>query len=496
MSSNSDLILKINNISKSFPGVKALTDVSFSIRSGEIHALVGENGAGKSTLIKVLSGVYMPDSGSVDFDGETLQINGPLAAQKKGISVVHQDLMLVDYLSVAENIFMGRPKATKLGLVDWKAMQKEAKALLRSVNANLDVNSLAMNLSIAEKQLVEICKALSFNAKLVIMDEPSATLTEKELKSLYHILNTLREKGVAIIYISHRLEEVFEIADRVSVLRDGTYITTKDVSDTNRKELIALMVGRELGQEYPKTKVLLGDEIIRVNKLSRRTKVHDVSMFARKGEIVGIAGLVGAGRTEFARLLFGADRKLGGEIIYKGQKLDKFSVRQAIHQGIGLVPEDRKDQGLNLDMTIFENVSMADLDRVLDHGVLSLRKEKALACKYIDELRIVTPSESQIVSNLSGGNQQKVVLAKWLVVDVDLLIIDEPTRGIDVGAKAEVYRIMDKLVSQGKTIIMISSELPELIAMCDRIYVMHEGVVAGELERSEFTQERIMNLAT
>ncbi len=490
-------ILEIRAVSKSFPGVNALSGVSFSIREGDIHALVGENGAGKSTLIKVLSGIYKADEGSVVFDGAELKIKTPLEAQRLGISVVHQEMMLVDDLSVVENIYIGKPKTTKrLGMIDWRTMRAEGEKLLNRIGAHVDLNIPVRRLSVAEKQIIEICKALSFDSKLIIMDEPSATLTEKELEALYRILRNLREKGVTIIYISHRLEEIFEIADRITVLRDGRHIETKDVKDTSRKELVSLMVGRELGQEFPKTEVQLGDVVIETKGLSRKTKVADISMYARQGEIVGIAGLVGAGRTEFARVLFGVDRKLKGKIVYKGSEILRNSVRTAIKNKIGLVPEDRKEHGLNLDMTVSQNICMVGINQILKNGLLNDRREKELAKRFIDALRIVTPGEAQVVKYLSGGNQQKVVLAKWLVVDSDLLIIDEPTRGIDVGAKAEIYRVMDSLVSEGKAIIMISSELPELIAMCDRIYVMHDGRITGELQRSDFSQEKIMSLST
>lgn len=493
-------LLRIKNISKYFPGVKALDDVSFDVRKGDIHALVGENGAGKSTLIKILSGVYSADKGSFDFKGKEVNVNSPLEAQMLGMSVVHQELKLVETLTVAENIFLGRPPVNKnnkiVQLVNWRKLYKEAQQLLDQLNVKIDMNATVNKLSVAQQQIVEICKALSFNAELIIMDEPSATLTEKELDILFNILKMLKEKGVTIIYISHRLEEVFELADRVTVLRDGMHIKTADVKDVDRKALISSMVGRELENEYPKQAVEITDTLLEVKNLNRTGVLENINFQLKKGEILGIAGLVGAGRTELARTIFGADKKSSGEIYIRGKKVEINDVTDAIEKKIGLVPEDRKLHGLVLGMSVKQNTSLVGIDKILKNGIINDSLEKKLALDYIDKLRIVTPDEERVVKNLSGGNQQKVVLAKWLAVDSDILIFDEPTRGIDVGAKAEIYRLICNLASEGKGIIMISSELPELIGMCDRILVMHDGRITGEVDRDSFSQEIIMEYAT
>ncbi len=495
-----EIILEMKDIHKEFPGVKALTDVTFSVRKGDIHALVGENGAGKSTLIKILSGVYKTSAGSVMFKGKEIDVSSPLEAQVLGMSVVHQELKLVETLTVAENIFLGRPRVRRfpggVELVDWKKMLAEGRELLDRLKVSLDLNELVSRLSVAQKQIVEICKALSFNAELIIMDEPSATLTEKELDVLFGILKMLKEKGVTIIYISHRMEEIFKLADRVTILRDGHHIATLDVKDVNRKSLISMMVGRELENEYPKQEVKSGGVLLEVKHISRGAKLHDISFSLKKGEILGIAGLVGAGRTELARAIFGADQRDSGEILIEGKKVAVRDVSDAIKHRMALVPEDRKLQGLVLGMTVKENISIVGIDRITRRGILRRRLEKDLAMGFISELRIITPDENREVKYLSGGNQQKVVLAKWLAVNSDVLIFDEPTRGVDVGAKAEIYRLLSGLVAEGKGVIMISSELPEILGMCDRILVMHDGKITGELQRSEATQERILEYAT
>ncbi|HHW32388.1 MAG TPA: sugar ABC transporter ATP-binding protein [Clostridiaceae bacterium] len=493
-----NLILSVKGISKYFPGVKALDNVSFDVVRGHIHALVGENGAGKSTLIKILSGVYSASEGEVIYNGKPVKINSPLEAQMLGISVVHQELKLVETLSVAENIFLGRPitKRKSSQIIDWKQQFKEAQKLLDRLNVSLDLNKNVGKLSVAQKQIVEICKALSFDSELIIMDEPSATLTEKELDLLFQILKMLKEKGVTIIYISHRLEEIFKIADRVTVLRDGKHIETRDVKDIDRKTLIAMMVGRELENEYPKVPAPIGDVLLEVKNLNRRNVLHNISFTLKKGEILGIAGLVGSGRTELARAIFGADTEVKGEIYIKGQKVSINNVTDAIEKKIALVPEDRKQQGLVLDMTVKENISMVGIDKVLTRGIINSNKERNLAKRFIEALRIATPDEERQVKFLSGGNQQKVVLSKWLAVESDIIIFDEPTRGVDVGAKAEIYKILNNLVAEGKGVIMISSELPEILGMCDRILVMHDGKITGEVLREDATQEIIMEYAT
>lgn len=492
-------ILEINNISKGFPGVKALNNVSFKVKKGEVHALCGENGAGKSTLIKILAGVYKTDSGNVVFKGKPVNITTPLEGQKLGISVVHQELKLAENLSVAENIFLGRPmEKYTLGIkrIDWVRQYHEANALIDRLGIKLDVHELVKNLSIARKQIVEIAKSLSFKSDLIIMDEPSATLTDKELAVLFNIIQYLKKEGVTIIYISHRLEEIFKIADCVTVLRDGCYIGTVNVKDTSRQKLISMMVGRELENEFPKETYISSEEALKVVNLNRKNVLHDINFLVRKGEILGIAGLVGSGRTELARAIFGADSRDTGDIYIGGRKASIKRVRDAIKLNVALVPEDRKQQGLVLGMTVRENITLVGIDNIIKNGLIKRPEEKDICNEFISRLRIATPDIEKEVKYLSGGNQQKVVLSKWLMVNSDIIIFDEPTRGIDVGAKAEIYKLLNDLAANGKAIIMISSELPEILGMCDRILVMHNGRIAGELDRSEANQEKIMNYAT
>ncbi len=492
-----EIILDVRNITKVYPGVTALDDVSLQIKKGEIHALVGENGAGKSTLIKILSGVTKATRGSFFVHGKTANFSSPMEARDNGISVVHQELKLVDALTVAENIFLGRPRTSgSLGLVDKKKQNREARQLLDSLNCSLSETAYVRRLSVAQKQLVEIAKALSLDAEIIIMDEPSATLTDNELEMLFQTLEMLRTRGVTIIYISHRLEEIFRLADRFSVLRDGKRIDTLYVKDVDRKKLIELMVGRSVENEYPKKKVPIGDALLEVEGLTRRGAFENISFKLHRGEILGIAGLVGAGRTELVRAIFGADKKTSGSIKVNCEKVCINNTCQAIIRRMGLVPEERKTQGVVLGMSIKENISMAGMNNVLKRGLISKKKEASLARTYIEKLKIATPDEKRTVKNLSGGNQQKVVLAKWMAVDSDILLFDEPTRGIDVGAKAEIYTLLSDIVSSGKGIIMVSSELPELIGMCDRILVMHEGKMTGEVSAQEASQEIIMEYAT
>lgn len=492
---NREVILDIQNITKSFPGVLALNNVSFQVAKGSVHALVGENGAGKSTLINVLTGIYHPDGGTYFFKGQEAHVTTPLEAQMLGISVVHQELKLSETLSVAENIFLGRPFLKKSRLVDWKRLKLEARSLLDSLNIKLDVDIEVSRLSVAQKQIVEICKALSFNAELIIMDEPSATLTDKELDSLFHIIDILKSRGVTIVYISHRMEEIFRIADTVTVLRDGGHVETLPVADVDREKLIAMMVGRSLGEEYPKLKAEIRDIALEVKNLSAKKLLQNINFNVRHGEIVGISGLVGAGRTETARAVFGADKRVSGEIYIDGKLVRINTVIDAVKNKIALVPEDRKKQGLILIHSVKHNVSLVNLKNVCKRGLLNDALERSMAKEYINVLNIVTPSEEKEVRLLSGGNQQKVVLAKWLAVDSNIIIFDEPTRGVDVGAKAEIYKLMCRLAQDGKAIIMISSDLPELIGVCDRIYVMREGTISGELPREDFTQETILGYA-
>lgn len=488
-------ILEITNLSKVFPGVHALTNVSFTVEKGTVHALVGENGAGKSTLIKILSGVTKATSGCFWVNGKKAEIREPIDAQHLGISVVHQEIKLVDTLSVAENIFLGRCVTDRLGLINWSLMNKKAQQFVDDLNIKLDVTQEVSKLSIAQKQIVEICKALSLNAELVIMDEPTATLTDNELERLFSIIATLKTKGITIIFISHRMEEIFRIADYVTVLRDGKHIGTLPISDVDRKQLISMMVGREIGDEYPKVTCPIGDIALKVDNLTRTGVVQDVSFEVRHGEILGFAGLVGSGRTETVRCIFAADKMTSGDIYIGDTKVHIRDISDAIKHKIALIPEDRKQQGLVLGMSVANNISLVDLDLISKNGILSDELEGKQSMRFIDMLRIATPSCDQICNYLSGGNQQKVVLAKWLAVDSDIIIFDEPTRGIDVGAKVEIYKLICELAQKGKAIIMISSDMPELIGICDRILVMREGNVSGIVDRDHFSQETILNMA-
>ena len=493
-----ETILSIKNVTKRFPGVVALKDVSFDVNQGEIHALVGENGAGKSTLIKILSGVNSLEEGELFLHGEPVKFAKPVEAIEKGISVVHQEIKLVNTLSVAENIFIGRPTLNKLGLLDRRELNKKARELLDSIGADIiDEKEIVRRLSIAEQQMVEICKALSYNSEVIIMDEPSATLTSKELTLLFEILKRLKKMGITVIYISHRLEEIFEICDRVTVLRDGQHIHTGDVADVDRKKLISMMVGRELENEYPKEIFERGEPILEVKNLNRPGVLKDINFTLYKGEVLGFAGLVGSGRTELARTIFGADynKHITGEVVIKGEQVSISKVQDATNRGVALIPEDRKTQGLVLGMTVKENISMANIKRVKTKGFLSKSKEKVLAKDYIKALRIATPDENRQVRNLSGGNQQKVVIAKWLAADSEIMILDEPTRGVDVGARAEIYKLLNSFVKEGKAVIMISSDMPEVIGMSDRILVFREGSIVGEFSRDEVTQEKILDKA-
>ncbi len=491
-------VLRMESISKSFPGVRALHNVSFDLRPSEIHALVGENGAGKSTLIKILAGALERDAGDIYVNGDLAHLRTPQAAIHAGISVIYQEFNLVPYLSVAENIYLGREPQT-WGIIDWKTMRTGARALLDRLGAGFSETALVNELSVAEQQMVEIAKALSVESKVLVMDEPSATLTEHELAALFQQMRGLRSEGVSIIYISHRLEEVFEVADRVTVLRDGEVVGTAPVSELDAGKIIRMMVGRDLSREprpMRSADPTAAEEILRVEHLTRGTQVRDISFSLHRGEILGVAGLVGAGRTELVRAVFGADRPTAGRIYLEGDLANPKSPAHAISIGIGLVPEDRKLQGLILGMMLSSNVTLARLSAVSKGGLLAGRQERRVAEDYIHQLDIATPSPFQVVRNLSGGNQQKVVLAKWLFARSKVLIFDEPTRGIDVGAKQEIHNIMRAVADSGAGVIMISSELPEILRMSDRIMVMHEGRIAGFLSPEEATQERIMMLAT
>lgn len=476
-------ILTMKGITKVFGSTVALDHVDLNVRRGEVHALLGENGAGKSTLMKILSGVHSADTGTITIDGQNVAFQNTRDAAKGGVGLVFQELNLVPSLTTTENAFLGRLK-TKNGRVLWKEMREEFSAFMKSIDFEMNPNSLVSDLSIAEKQMIEIARALMLQSKIIVLDEPTAPLTTQEIRKLFAIIRNLKEKGITIIYISHRLEEVFQICDRATILRDGHYICTLDVKDTCKEELIEKMVGRSMEGEFPERSFGgYGEPVLEVKDLCTPGFLLNIDLTLHKGEILGLAGLVGSGRSEIARAVFGADKIEKGEFRINGKKVAIHSTMMAKANSIGLVPEDRKDEGLSLNFSVQRNISITNLKKTCGaFGLLSGRKEHEVAEKYIKELNIKTPSPKQRVEQLSGGNQQKVVLAKWLYNDADILILDEPTRGIDVGAKYEIYLLMLELVKQGKSIIMISSELPEIFALSDRIVVMYEGEVRNCVE--------------
>jgi ABC-type sugar transport system ATPase subunit len=491
-------ILEAENIDKRFPGVHALDNVSLTITPGEVHAVVGENGAGKSTLMKILAGAYGPDRGTIRIDGEAVTIENPRAAQDLGIITIYQELSLVDALSVGENVFLGDLPTRSGGSwrVDWPTVWSRAAELLERVGLRIRPQTRVRDLSVAQKQMVEIARALARNVRVLILDEPTSSLTERETEKLFEIISQLRNRGVGIIYISHRLGEVFRIAQQVTVLRDGIVVGSLPVRDASEDLLVRMMVGRDLARLFTEARASDAPVRLEVRGLSRRGVLHDVSLSLRGGEIVGLAGLVGAGRTELARCLFGADSISEGEILLDGAKVDIRSPGHAVDLGIALVPEDRKLQALVLGMGVRENLSLPVLDRLGSPLVPSRRRERALASDYINSLRIRTPHMEQRVSALSGGNQQKVVIARWLATKPKVLILDEPTRGIDVGAKAEVHALIARLAEQGVAILMISSELPEILGMSHRILVMRSGRIVADIPREDATEELIMAAAT
>jgi ABC-type sugar transport system ATPase subunit len=491
-------ILEAESIDKRFPGVHALDSVSLTLRPGEVHAVVGENGAGKSTLMKILAGVYRPDRGTVRIDGEAVTFESPRAAQKLGIITIYQELSLVDTLSVGENIFLGDLPTRPGGSwqVDWSAVWRRSSELLARVGSGVRPQTPVRNLSVAQKQMVEIARALARNVRVLILDEPTSSLAERETEKLFEIIARLRDRGVGIIYISHRLGEVFRIAQRVTVLRDGVVVGSLPVPEASEELLVRMMVGRDLSRLFTEARSTDAPVRLEVRGLSRRGVLHDVSFAVRGGEIVGLAGLVGAGRTELARCLFGADGINNGQILLDGSVVDIRSPGHAVDLGIALVPEDRKLQALILSMGVRENLSLPVLDRLGSPYMPSRGRERAMVSDYIKSLRIRTPHMEQRVSALSGGNQQKVVIARWLATKPKMLILDEPTRGIDVGAKAEVHALIARLAEQGVAILMISSELPEILGMSHRVLVMRGGRIVADIPRQEATEESIMAAAT
>lgn len=483
-------ILEVREITKRYPGVVALDRLSFDLIKGEVHAIVGENGAGKSTLIKCLCGAVVPEEGTMTIEGKDYSEMNPALSRSLGIEVVYQELNLIDGLTVAENVCFG----AKYGkLVNFKLLEEKTKKVFDELNVSINPRKLVLELSTAQQQLVEIAKSVSKDVKILILDEPTAPLTEDETEILFSLIEKLKAKGVSIIYISHRMDEIFRISDRVTVMRDGKYITTLITNETNRNELIRYMVGREISDVFPHSRKALDEPMLELKNVCGNGDT-DICLHVNKGEIVGLAGLIGAGRTELARMLFGADRMRSGEILLEGKKADIKTTKDAISLGIGLIPEDRKRQGVLLQYGIDWNIALTHLPRISKHLVVNSRKVSEEADEYIEKLSIKTPKRNQLVQFLSGGNQQKVVLARTLVNDSRLLIFDEPTRGIDVGAKAEIYKLLDDLACQGKAILMISSDMEELIGMSDRIYTLCEGRVTGELRREEFDQEKLLAL--
>jgi rhamnose transport system ATP-binding protein len=489
--------IELVGIAKQFGAVQALRGVDLNLYPGEVHALVGENGAGKSTLVKILAGIYRPDAGSIKIDGQVVELHNPAQARNAGIAVIHQEPTLFPDLNVAENVYMGRHPRDRFGRVDWKHMYQEAERLFASLDVKLNVYTPVQGLSVADQQLVEIAKALSLQSRVLIMDEPTAALSAHEVQELFTIAKQLRERGVAILFVSHRLEEVFELAERVTVFRDGSRVATAPISELTTEQIIHQMVGRELETLYPKTDVEPGEVILDVKHLTRNGVFEDVSFQVRQGEILGFAGLVGAGRTEVARVIFGIDRADAGEIRLGGKPVQIHSPEAAMHYRISYVPEDRRQHGLIMDFSIARNMTLPVLLRQTSQlGLVNRRREREVAQDYSAQLQVRSTGIDQLVKALSGGNQQKVVLAKWLITNPSVLILDEPTRGIDVGSKAEVHRIISELARKGLAIILISSELPEVLAMADRVLVMHEGRVAAEFTHADVDQEKVMFAAT
>ncbi len=490
-------MLKMEGVSKSFPGVKALDNVDITAYGGEVTALMGENGAGKSTLMKILSGVYQKDEGKIFIQGEEVHIKGIKAAEELGVTIIHQELSVINNLTVCENIFLGNEKVNKgTGRINKKLLIERSKMFLEQIGCNVDPNELASNLNVGEKQMIEIAKALTKNAAVIIMDEPTTALTDVETKQLFKVIDSLKKKGIAIIYISHRMEEIFAICDRVEVLRDGKYAGNALVKDIDNDKLITMMVGRKIEDQFPYRETKKGKAILEVKNLSSKAGVNNANFEVKEGEILGIAGLMGSGRTELAKTIFGSYKKTSGTVKINGKELSGGSIQEAIKNGICYLSEDRKREGCVLSLSVADNMTISNLTRYENKfGALNKKSEMADVNEYIKKIRIKTPNPQQLMKNLSGGNQQKVILAKWLMLHPEVLIIDEPTKGIDVGAKKEIYELLNELKESGKAIIIISSDMPEVLGISDRIMVMSEGKITGEVSREEATQEKIMKLA-
>ncbi|UOQ60464.1 sugar ABC transporter ATP-binding protein [Leucobacter rhizosphaerae] len=487
--------LEMRNISKSFPGIRALADVDLVARAGEVHAIVGENGAGKSTLMKILAGVYQPDDGAILLDGVETRISGPIDARKRGIGMVYQELNLVPDLTVAENIMLGSTPS-RLGFVQRKALTESAQAVLDAFDARIDPGAILGSLTVSQQQIVEIAKAYALRPKIIVLDEPTSSLSEHEAQALFHIVRRMRADGIAIIYISHRLREVLDLGDQVTVLRDGQQIETRPAEGLTAGEMIRLMVGRDLTDIFPKREVPIGDTVLAVEGLTRQGAFEDVSLHVRAGEIVGLAGLVGAGRTEVARAIFGLDRANAGTVHVDGAAVHARTPAQGTEAGIAYVPEDRKRDGIIPSASIKDNISLPVLSDLGRMGWISRPRERELAREQVATLGVSPPVIERAVDTLSGGNQQKVVIAKWLATQPKVLILDEPTRGVDVGAKADIHEIIGALAAAGTAILLISSELPEVLAVSDRIYVLHEGRISAEIARADADEATVMHAAT
>jgi hypothetical protein len=488
--------MRLSKIEKSFPGVKALDGIEFSVREGTVHALCGENGAGKSTLMKIIMGLYKADKGSIFLDEKEVEIKSPIQARDLGISMIAQELSYVPELSVEENLFLGRLPVKGFGMIDWKKIRQESKRFLEEENLPYKPWQKLKTLTVSDIQILEIIKAVTNNAKIIIMDEPTSSITQSEVENLFKKIEELKQKGVSIIYISHKMDEVFRIADDISILRDGKVVASKKASEFDLESVISLMVGRKIENAYPKEDIELGEKVLEIDKLNKDKLFEDVDFYVKKGEIVGFAGLVGAGRTEVMRAVYGLDQKDSGTVKIKSKEVNIKNPADSIKEGLILLSESRKDDGIVPVRSVMENASLASLQKFIYSGFAHRKKERNAVYESFMKMNVKTPTLDTPISSLSGGNQQKVLLSRWMLSEPDILILDEPTRGIDIGAKFEIYKLMTDMVKEGKAIIMVSSELPELIGMCDRIYVMNKGHISGMLNRDEFSQEDIMRYAT
>lgn len=488
--------IEMKGIHKSFGSNQVLKNAGFELKDSEVHALMGENGAGKSTLMKILTGVYTKDAGTILVDGKEVVYKNPQEAEKAGIVFIYQELNVLFDLTVVENLFMGKEITKKFGICDKKAMREKAQEIMDKMGVKIPVDAVMSDLSVGQQQMVEICKALMVDAKVLIMDEPTAALTQSETKVLFDVIKALRKKGVSIVYISHRMEEIFELCDRITILRDGAYIGTRDIKDIDMDGIVQMMIGREIGERYPKREVTIGEEVLRVEGFTKNKVFHDVSFTVRAGEVLGVSGLMGAGRTEIMQAIFGNLSHESGRIFIEGKEVKIKNPRQAIAAGIGFITEDRKTEGLLLEKSIADNITIANLGKLSGNGVLSKKKSEELVKQGIEEFHVKCFGPEHECNNLSGGNQQKVVLAKWIFTDPKILILDEPTRGVDIGAKKEIYNVINQLAAKGVAVIMVSSELPEVLGMSDRIMVVREGEVRGIVDGKDADQAKIMTLAT